>query len=64
MPTRRYVDYWEELVPRVRPGGVLLGRQRAVELQVVEPGITDETLPSFPGSTTWLQGTSGAKPSF
>jgi caffeoyl-CoA O-methyltransferase len=37
-----YVDYWEELVPRVRPGGVLLVDNVLWSGRVVDPGITDD----------------------
>ena len=37
-----YVDYWEELVPRVRPGGVLLVDTVLWSGRVVDPGITDD----------------------
>jgi len=42
MPTRPAVDYWEELVPRVRPGGVLLVDNVLWSGRVVDPGITDD----------------------
>jgi len=37
-----YGDYWEELVARVRPGGVLLVDNVLWSGRVVEPGVTDE----------------------
>jgi caffeoyl-CoA O-methyltransferase len=37
-----YVDYWEELVPRVHPGGVLLVDNVLWSGRVVDPGITDD----------------------
>lgn len=37
-----YVDYWEELVPRVRPGGVLLVDNVLRSGSVVDLGITDD----------------------
>ncbi|WP_105971076.1 O-methyltransferase [Streptomyces geranii] len=32
-----YVDYWEELVPRIRPGGLILGDNTLHHGQVVDP---------------------------
>jgi caffeoyl-CoA O-methyltransferase len=32
-----YVDYWEELVPRIRPGGLILGDNTLFHGQVVDP---------------------------
>ena len=37
-----YVDYWEELVPRVRPGGVLLVDNVLWSGRVVDEGVADE----------------------
>jgi caffeoyl-CoA O-methyltransferase len=37
-----YAAYWEELVPRVRPGGVLLVDNVLWSGRVVDPGDTDE----------------------
>ncbi|MFJ2115681.1 MULTISPECIES: O-methyltransferase [unclassified Streptomyces] len=32
-----YVDYWEELVPRMRPGGLLLGDNTLLHGKIVDP---------------------------
>jgi len=37
-----YVDYWEELVPRVRPGGVLLVDNVLWSGRVADEGVADE----------------------
>jgi len=37
-----YVDYWEELVPRVRPGGVLLVDNVLWSGRVVDESVTDD----------------------
>ena len=37
-----YIDYWDELVPRVRPGGVLLVDNVLWSGRVVEENVTDE----------------------
>lgn len=37
-----YIDYWDELVPRVRPGGVLLVDNVLWSGRVVEESVTDE----------------------
>ncbi len=37
-----YIDYWEELVPRVRPGGVLLVDNVLWSGKVVEASVTDD----------------------
>jgi len=37
-----YLDYWEELVPRVRPGGVLLADNVLWSGRVLDPGDTED----------------------
>jgi caffeoyl-CoA O-methyltransferase len=37
-----YVSYWEELVPRVRQGGVLLADNVLWSGEIVDDGVTDE----------------------
>jgi caffeoyl-CoA O-methyltransferase len=37
-----YLDYWEELVPRIRPGGVLLADNVLWSGRVVQEGVTDD----------------------
>jgi caffeoyl-CoA O-methyltransferase len=36
-----YLDYWEELVPRMRPGGVILVDNVLWSGSVVDPSVTD-----------------------
>jgi caffeoyl-CoA O-methyltransferase len=37
-----YLSYWEELVPRVRPGGLLLADNVLWSGEVIDPGVSDE----------------------
>ncbi|MFL6161740.1 MAG: O-methyltransferase [Jatrophihabitantaceae bacterium] len=37
-----YVSYWDELVPRVRPGGVLLADNVLWSGEVIDPNVSDE----------------------
>lgn len=41
-----YVDYWEELVPRIRPGGLLLADNTLSHGRVIDP---EQTSPSVQG---------------
>lgn len=41
-----YVDYWEELVPRIRPGGLILADNTLSHGRVVDP---EETSPAVQG---------------
>ena len=36
-----YVDYWEELVPRMRPGGLLLADNVLWSGRITDPDATD-----------------------
>ena len=37
-----YLDYYEEIVPRLRPGGVLLADNTIWGGRVIDPGVTDD----------------------
>ena len=39
-----YVDYWEELVPRIRPGGLLLADNTLSHGRVVDPDNTSASV--------------------
>jgi predicted O-methyltransferase YrrM len=46
-----YLDYWEELVPRIRPGGVILVLNVLWSGSVVDPSVTTPTPWRFVRST-------------
>ncbi len=39
-----YVSYWDEVVPRIRPGGVILVDNTLSHGRVVDPAVTDENV--------------------
>jgi caffeoyl-CoA O-methyltransferase len=39
-----YVSYWDEVVPRIRPGGIILVDNTLFHGQVVDPAATDENV--------------------
>jgi caffeoyl-CoA O-methyltransferase len=40
-----YVGYWDEVVPRIRPGGLILADNTLSSGRVADPGIPDERVP-------------------
>jgi caffeoyl-CoA O-methyltransferase len=39
-----YISYWDEVVPRIRPGGIILVDNTLSHGRVVDPAATDETV--------------------
>jgi caffeoyl-CoA O-methyltransferase len=39
-----YISYWDEVVPRIRPGGIILVDNTLSHGRVIDPGATDENV--------------------